>query len=62
MNDSEIIDAMGGTSKVAALCKIKPPSVSDWRKYGIPSARRQFFELLRPDLFRPRQKRRRKAA
>jgi len=49
--DSEIIDLLGGTAAVARICKIKSPFVSDWRKDGIPSARRQFLELLRPDVF-----------
>ena len=52
MNDSEIIDALGGTAAVAKLCNVKSPSVSEWRIEGIPSARRQFLELLRPDIFR----------
>ena len=51
MDDSEIIDKLGGTSAVAEICKIRPPSVSEWRKNGIPAARRQFLELLRPDVF-----------
>lgn len=50
--DSEIIDALGGTSKVAALCKVEPASVSGWRQKGIPQARRMFLELARPDVFR----------
>lgn len=49
---SEIIDALGGTTVVAKLCCVRAPSVSDWRKHGIPSARRQFLELLRPEAFR----------
>lgn len=49
--DSEIIDRLGGTSEVARICQIKPPSVSEWRSSGIPSARRQFLSLLRPDVF-----------
>ncbi|MBH1830969.1 hypothetical protein I5W42_05760 [Stenotrophomonas maltophilia] len=48
---SEIIDRLGGTSKVARICRIKPPSVSEWRASGIPPARRQFLELLRPEAF-----------
>lgn len=48
---SEIIDALGGTSATAALCKIKPASVSEWRAKGIPKARLMFLELKRPDLF-----------
>jgi len=51
--DSEIIDLLGGTSAVARMCKVRSPSVSDWRKYGIPDARRQYLELLRPDVFGP---------
>jgi hypothetical protein len=50
-SDSEIIDALGGTAEVARLCKVKPPSVSEWRWSGIPPARRQFLELARPDVF-----------
>lgn len=48
---SEIIDRLGGTSEVARICRIKPPSVSEWRASGIPPARRQFLELLRPEVF-----------
>ena len=51
MDDPHIIDQLGGTSAVAAICKVKPPSVSEWRRNGIPEARRQFLELLRPDVF-----------
>ncbi len=49
--DSKIIDRLGGTTEVARLCQIKPPSVSEWRSTGIPPARRQYLELLRPDAF-----------
>lgn len=49
---SQIIDALGGTATVARLCRVKAPSVSDWRKNGIPDARQQYLELLRPDVFR----------
>jgi hypothetical protein len=49
--DSEIIDRLGGTTEVARICQIKPPSVSEWRATGIPPARRQYLELLRPDAF-----------
>lgn len=48
---SEIIDALGGTVEVARLCRVKPPSVSDWRKHGIPEARLMFLHLARPDVF-----------
>lgn len=50
-SDSEIIDALGGTSVVAALCEVRDPSVSEWRVKGIPRARRMYLRLLRPDVF-----------
>lgn len=49
--DSEIIDRLGGTTEVARICQIKPPSVSEWRSTGIPPARRQFLHLLCPEAF-----------
>lgn len=49
--DSKIIDELGGTATVARLCKVKAPSVSAWRKTGIPPARRQYLEVIRPDVF-----------
>lgn len=51
MTDSDLIDAFGGTSAVARLFEIRPPSVSEWRNEGIPKARRQTMRVLRPDLF-----------
>ena len=51
----EIIDALGGTSKTAQLCKVKDPSVSEWRRFGIPSARMMFIEIARPDIFKKKK-------
>lgn len=51
MTDSEIIDNLGGTSKVAEICEIKPASVSEWRQKGIPKAWKKYFQLARPDAF-----------
>lgn len=51
MSDSDIIDRLGGTFRVAEICQVKPPSVSGWRNHGIPAARRQYLQLLRPDVF-----------
>lgn len=48
---SEIIDRLGGTTAVARLCDIKPPSVSEWRKVGIPKSWLKFFQATRPDVF-----------
>ncbi len=54
----EIIDALGGTSETARLCEVEPPSVSDWRKHGIPKPRLMFLKLARPDIFGLKRKRR----
>lgn len=51
LNPNEVIDALGGTSEVARLCEIQPPSVSDWRKYGIPKAQMKFLRLAKPEIF-----------
>ena len=52
MNASEIIDALGGTTEVARMCNVRPPSVSEWKVKGIPEARRMYLQVLRPDVFR----------
>ena len=39
LTDSAIIDLLGGTSKVARMCKCDPAAVSNWRVRGIPSAK-----------------------
>lgn len=52
MNDSKLIDILGGTSEVARLCQVRAASVSEWRHRGIPRARRMYLELIRPDAFR----------
>jgi DNA-binding transcriptional regulator YdaS (Cro superfamily) len=36
MNDSEIIQTLGGTTKVAKLCGVTLAAVSQWRNNGIP--------------------------
>lgn len=46
-----IIDRLGGTSETARLCEVKPPSVSEWRKTGIPKAQLKFLRLARPEVF-----------
>lgn len=50
--DSKIIDDLGGTAKVARLCDIKPPSVSDWRKSGIPKPWLMYLKKIRPAVFK----------
>lgn len=49
---SEIIDELGGTAAVARLCEVSMPSVSEWRRKGIPRARLQFLRIARPDVFK----------
>lgn len=39
-----VIERLGGTSRVAQIFKISPPSVSEWKSLGIPVYR---FEYLR---------------
>lgn len=51
MNASEIIDRLGGTAEVARLCEVEQPSVSEWKKRGIPRARLMFLKLARPEVF-----------
>ena len=48
MNDSKLIDKLGGTGKVADLCEVTSAAVSQWRKDGIPRARRMFLAAVRP--------------
>lgn len=36
LTDNQIIELLGGTNKVARLCKVKPPAVTQWRSKGIP--------------------------
>lgn len=51
---NRIIDAMGGTVKVAETFGITTGAVSQWRtdKEGIPDARMFSIKLMRPDLFK----------
>lgn len=48
---NKIIDALGGTAEVARLCELRMPTVSCWRKNGIPRPWLLYFTLLRPELF-----------
>ena len=44
-NDSVLIDMLGGTSAVAKIFNVKMPTVSYWRKNGIPEARMMYLEV-----------------
>ena len=43
LTDSAIIDLLGGTNKVARLCKVASTAVTQWRKNGIPVERYMFL-------------------
>lgn len=51
MDANQIIDLLGGTSEVAALCEVSTSAVSQWRNDGIPRARLMFLRVVRPDVF-----------
>lgn len=40
MNDSDLIDRLGGTGMLARRLRVAPASVSEWRAKGIPAGRR----------------------
>jgi hypothetical protein len=62
MNASQIIDALGGTAKVATLCEVSMAAVSQWREDGIPKPRLMYLRLARPEVFpKPEKPKRRKA-
>jgi len=48
---SALIDALGGTGEVASLCRISAPSISGWRKRGIPHPWLMFFRERFPQYF-----------
>lgn len=52
MDPKKIIERLGGTAAVARLFGIKAPSVSEWKRNGIPTARMQYIALARPDVMR----------
>jgi len=43
LTDSAIIDLLGGTAKVAKMCKVDPAAVSNWRIRGIPADKFMFL-------------------
>ena len=51
----KVIDALGGSSAVARLCKVTPQAVGQWRKDGIPDARRMYLEVVHPEAFEKRK-------
>ena len=43
LTDNAIIDLLGGTAKVARMCKVDPAAVSNWRIRGIPADKFMFL-------------------
>ncbi|MFJ0380966.1 helix-turn-helix domain-containing protein [Bordetella bronchiseptica] len=50
--DSELIDRLGGTVKVAMICGITTGAVSQWRTNGMPKPWKLFFRTKSPKVFR----------
>lgn len=48
---NRVIDALGGTAVVAKLCEVNRQAVSQWRRNGLPDARRMYLRVIRPDVF-----------
>lgn len=42
---TKVISALGETAKVARMFGVTMPSVSDWKRDGIPSARMMYLKL-----------------
>lgn len=43
----KVIEALGGTAAVARIFGLEMPSVSDWKKDGIPGARMMFLRVAK---------------
>lgn len=64
MDSENIIQALGGTSEVARLCKCKPQAVSQWfgidpatgKRREIPKARLMYLQAVRPEVFAGKEK------
>lgn len=51
-----VIAALGGSSAVARLCEVTPQAVGQWRKDGLPNARRMYLKVVHPEAFEKRKK------
>lgn len=51
MDSNHAIELLGGTAEAARFFEVKPPSVSEWRKTGLPRARLMYLRAIRPDIF-----------
>lgn len=55
--DTQIIEELGGTCKVASMCQVTYQAVTQWKRKGIPPARRMYLELLHPEAFKVKRRR-----
>ncbi|MDH0776356.1 helix-turn-helix domain-containing protein [Delftia tsuruhatensis] len=46
---TQVIDALGGTAAVARIFGVRQPSVSFWKRDGIPEARVMFLHAVYRD-------------
>ncbi|WP_270175185.1 hypothetical protein [Diaphorobacter sp. ED-3] len=46
---TQIIDALGGTAAVSRMFGLSMPSVSNWKKSGIPRPRMMYLEAAHAD-------------
>jgi len=44
--DSQIIELLGGPTKIAKICKISVPAVSMWKNSGIPADKMVYLGAL----------------
>lgn len=42
---TQVIDALGGTAAVARIFDARMPSISNWKRGGIPPARMMFLQI-----------------
>ncbi len=42
---TQLIDALGGTAAVARIFDARMPSISNWKRDGIPPARMMFLQV-----------------
>lgn len=47
-----VIDALGGTKKVAEMFEITPSAVTQWRTKGIPKVTLKYLFLKKPKIMR----------
>lgn len=47
---NSVIEDLGGVTRVAGICHLRPGSVGGWKKNGIPFAREQYLRLAYPRL------------